>query len=111
TLDQIGDVCRLLGSREVHEGTALWVFTPRAIRLVAEATGYGEQLRRAGAVLMSDTCPAIGRFVPPGTRVVATDSAKQVHYLPAIMGIQGWFGSLEDCVEAAVRGTWRGGPG
>jgi predicted aconitase len=109
TLDQIRDVCDLLGDRKVAEGTALWVFTPRAIRLLAEHSGYGERLRSAGGVLMSDTCPAIGRFVPDGTRVVVTDSAKQAHYLPAIMGIQGWFGSTADCVEAAVTGRWRGG--
>ena len=58
---------------------------------------------------MSDTCPAIGQFLPPGTRVIATDSAKQVHYLPAINPVQGWFGSLaSECIDAAVTGTWRG---
>ena len=108
TLDQIRDVCDLLGDRKVAGGTQLWVFTPRGIRLLAEQSGYGDRLRAAGGVLMSDTCPAIGRFVPDGTRVVVTDSAKQAHYLPAIMGIQGWFGSTADCVEAAVTGTWRG---
>jgi hypothetical protein len=29
--------------------------------------------------------------------------------LPAITGVQTWFGSLEDCVEAAVTGKWLGG--
>jgi predicted aconitase len=106
TLDQIRDVCDLLGDRKVAAGTTLWVFTPRAIRLLAERSGYSERLRRAGGLLMSDTCPAIGRFVPPGTEVVVTDSAKQAHYLPAIMGIQGWFGTTRDCVEAAVTGRW-----
>lgn len=106
TLDQIRDVCDLLGDRKVAGGTTLWVFTPRAIRLLAERSGYAERLRRAGGLLMSDTCPAIGRFVPPGTRVVACDSAKQAHYLPAIMGVQGWFGTTRDCVEAAVTGRW-----
>jgi predicted aconitase len=46
--------------------------------------------------------------VPRGARVIATDSAKQAHYLPAIMNVQGWFGWLGDCVDAAVTGTWRG---
>jgi predicted aconitase len=106
SLDQIRDVCRLLEGRRVAAGTALWVFTPRALRAVADDNGYSEVLRAAGAVLMSDTCPAIGQFLPPGARVVAMDSAKQAHYLPAIMGVQGWFGSLERCVEAGVTGTW-----
>lgn len=108
TLGQIRDVCRLLDGRKVHPDSALWVFTPRATREVAEQNGYAEQLREAGGLLMSDTCPAIGRFLPEGTRAVATDSAKQVHYLPAIMNVQGRFGTLEDCVESAIVGTWKG---
>jgi hypothetical protein len=108
SLDQIRDVCDLLEDRKVAPGTALWVFTPRAIRLLAERSGYGDRLRAAGGVLMSDTCPAIGRFVPDGTRVIVTDSAKQAHYLPAIMGVQGWFGTTSECTDAAVTGRWRG---
>jgi predicted aconitase len=108
TLGQIRDVVRLLGGRRVHPDSALWVFTPRALRQVAEQNGYARALADAGALLMSDTCPAIGQFLPPGTRVIATDSAKQAHYLPAIMKVQGWFGTLADCVDAAVTGTWRG---
>jgi predicted aconitase len=108
TLGQIRDVVRLLEGRRVHPDSALWVFTPRALRRVAEQNGYAQALADAGALLMSDTCPAIGQFLPPGTRVIATDSAKQAHYLPAIMKVQGWFGSLAECVDAAVTGTWKG---
>ncbi|MGY2078980.1 aconitase X [Modestobacter sp. SYSU DS0657] len=108
TLGQIRDVVRLLEGRRVHAESELWVFTPRALREVAEQNGYARALEAAGARLMSDTCPAIGQFLPAGTRVIATDSAKQVHYLPAIMDVQGWFGTLRDCVDAAVTGTWQG---
>jgi len=108
SLDQIRDVCDLLDDRKVAPGTELWVFTPRAIRLVAERGGYADRLRAAGGVLMSDTCPAMGRFVPDGARVIVTDSAKQAHYLPAIMGVQGWFGDTRECVDAAVSGRWKG---
>jgi hypothetical protein len=38
----------------------------------------------AGGHLPADTCPAISRVMPKGTKVVATDSAKQAHDLPAI---------------------------
>ncbi|SFL44488.1 aconitase X [Geodermatophilus ruber] len=108
TLGQIRDVVRLLEGRRVHPDSELWVFTPRALRHIAEQNGYAQALEDAGAVLMSDTCPAIGQFLPKGTRVIATDSAKQVHYLPAIMNVQGWFGTLAECVDAAVTGTWQG---
>ena len=55
---------------------------------------------------MTDTCSAFGQAVPPGTKVAALDSAKQAHYLPAIMNIQAWFGSTADCINAAVTGKW-----
>ena len=41
--------------------------------------------------------------------MIATDSAKQAHYLPAILGVPVWFGIVKDCVEAAVTGRWNGG--
>lgn len=109
SVEQIWEVCRLLDSRRVHENTELWIFTPRALRQLADRNGYTAILEQAGARLMSDTCPAIGQFLPKGTKVVAMDSAKQAHYLPALMGVQGWFGSVADCVEAAVTGRWQGG--
>jgi predicted aconitase len=96
-------------ARSSQPNTQLWVFTPRALRDTAELNGYGDMIRKAGAHLMSDTCPAIGRVMPKGTGVVATDSAKQAHYLPAIMKCQTWFGTVEDCVNAALTGRWQGG--
>ena len=104
SLDQIRDVCDLLGDRKVAPGTELWVFTPRALKEVAYRSGYTEIIEAAGGHVLTDTCPAISRIMPKDTRVVATDSAKQAHYLPAITGVQAWFGSVADCVEAAVSG-------
>jgi predicted aconitase len=108
-IEQIREICNLVEGKRVHSDTALWVFTPSPIRRLAEQNGYARILADAGAKLMSDTCPAIGQFLPKGARVIATDSAKQVHYLPAIMGVQGWFGSTRECVEAALTGSWSGG--
>jgi predicted aconitase len=109
TLDQIGEVARLLEGRRVHENSELWIFTPRQTRLLADQKGYSKVIADAGAHLMSDTCSALGRVIPKGTRVAAADSAKQSHYLPAIMGIECWFGSTAECVDAAVTGRWNGG--
>ncbi|KHF41601.1 aconitase X [Halalkalibacter okhensis] len=107
SLEQLWDICKLLDGRKINGNTDVWIFTPRALRQVADRSGYTKIIQDAGAKLMSDTCPAIGQILPEGTKVVATDSAKQAHYLPAIMGIQTWFGSLEDCINAAITGKWR----
>jgi len=108
SIEQVGLIAALLDGRRLHADTALWVHTPRALRDTAERNGYVRTIEQAGGVVMSDTCPAISRHLPKAVRTVATDSAKQAHYLPAITGVQAWFGSVRDCVEAAVSGTWNG---
>lgn len=108
SLDQIADAARMLEGRRVHENCALWIFTSRAVKATAAASGFVEILSKSGAKLMTDTCSAISQAVPPGTRVAAFDSAKQTHYLPAMMGIEGWFGTTQQCIDAACTGKWEG---
>ncbi len=109
SVEQIAEIAHLLEGRLVHENSALWVFTSRAVKATAVASGHAASLARAGALLMTDTCSAISQAIPPGTRVAAFDSAKQTHYLPAMMGIEGWFGTTQDCINAACTGRWEGG--
>lgn len=106
SLDQIARAARALAGRTLT--AELWIMTPRALRVVADRNGYTETIERAGGRVLTDSCPAMSRSAPEGTRVFATDSAKQAHYLPAILGIEAWFGTLEECVDAAVTGVWRG---
>jgi hypothetical protein len=106
--EQIEEICGLLDGRKISDKCRLWVFTSRAVRAVADQKGWTKIIRDAGGHLLTDTCSAIGQALPPGTKVAALDSAKQVHYLPAIMGIQAWFGSTRDCIDAALTGRWRG---
>ena len=107
-LEQIQEICRLLDGKKISTNVRLWVFTSRAVRAVADAQGHTKIIRDAGGVVITDTCSAIGQALPPDTKVAALDSAKQVHYLPAIMGIQAWFGSTADCINAALTGRWNG---
>jgi predicted aconitase len=108
SLDQVALVAHLLEGKRLNEGTELWVMTPRALRTMADRNGYTRTITKAGGKVLTDSCPAMSRAAPPGTRVFATDSAKQAHYLPAILGIEAWFGTLEECVDAAITGRWRG---
>lgn len=70
--------------------------------------GYTEIIEKAGAYLICHTCPAEGYVYPKGTKVAATDSAKQARNLPTALGFETWFGSTEDCIEAAISGVWWG---
>jgi predicted aconitase len=108
TIEQIWEACQLLEGQHVHENSNLWIFTPKAIKQLADQAGYTKIIEDAGGYLMTDTCSALGKVVPQGTKVAAVDSTKQAHYLPAIMGIQAWFGTTAECIQAAVTGRWRG---
>ena len=107
-LEQLEEAARLLEGRKLSSNTAFWMFTSRLMKLRADAKGYTRAITDAGGLVMTDTCSAIGQTMPKGTRVVALDSAKQAHYLPAIMGIEAWFGTTEDCINAALTGRWNG---
>ena len=108
SVDQIRQTATALDGRRLSPGTQLWLMVPRALKDVADRSGYTAAIERAGGKVLADSCPAMSRAAPAGTRVFATDSAKQAHYLPAILGIEAWFGTLEECVDAAVTGRWRG---
>jgi predicted aconitase len=107
-LEQIEEACKLLAGRKISGNTRLWIFTSRAIKLQADQKGLTKIVLDAGGHVLTDTCSAISQALPPGTKVAALDSAKQVHYLPAIMGIQAWFGTTADCIDAALTGRWNG---
>ena len=108
SLEQLREAARLLAGRRVSANCRLWIFTSRAVKQEADRQGLTKAIVAAGGVLLTDTCSSISQAVPPGTRVAALDSAKQTHYLPAFMGIQAWFGSTADCLDAAVSGKWSG---
>ncbi|HEV7714942.1 MAG TPA: aconitase X catalytic domain-containing protein, partial [Steroidobacteraceae bacterium] len=107
-LEQIVEICKLLEGKKLHPSVRLWVFTSRAVRAIADKDGLSKIIRDAGGVVITDTCSAIGQALPPNTKVAALDSAKQTHYLPAIMNIQAWFGTTRDCINAALTGQWNG---
>ena len=109
SLEQVQLVAHLLEGKKLSENSDLWMFTPRALKVMADRMGYTKTLEKAGAYLMVDSCAALSRVFPEGTRVAATDSCKQAHYLPAILGFETWLGTTKQCVQAAITGRWHGG--
>jgi predicted aconitase len=107
-LEQFREIASLLEGKRISTHCNLWLFTSRAVKGEADALGYTKVIRAAGGAVLTDTCSSIAQAIPPGTKVAALDSAKQTHYLPAIMGIQAWFGSTADCIDAALTGRWNG---
>lgn len=91
----------------------LWIMTAPWLYNVAKEQGYLDIYEKAGAHLMTGTCPAAMGGVPEGVRVLALDSAKQSYYITGRYPdddnrLQVCYGSQDDCVDAALTGRWHG---
>jgi predicted aconitase len=91
--------------------TDLWITTARATREAAEAAGLVARIEAAGGMVVADTCMVVAPVAELGFRTMATNSAKMAFYAPAHSGLAVRFGSVDQCVAAAVEGRWPAGDG
>jgi len=104
SIKEIAEVAKLLKNKRVSSNIEFWVATSRLMKQLADKRGYTEIIENAGGKFACDTCMAVaplkGRF-----RSVATTSAKGCYY-SRHNDMKTKLGSLEECIEAAVRGKW-----
>lgn len=95
-----------LNGRPHLAGTELIVTAGREVIRQASADGTLDRLARSGVQVLPDLCwCSISEPVfPVATRAVLTNSGKYAHYGPGLSGRPVRFGSLSDCVEAALTG-------
>jgi predicted aconitase with swiveling domain len=76
--------------------------------------GIVKRIEDSGAVVVRGMCPGasiFGRYGRElGIKSVATNSAKNAHYMGAHSGgfVKTYFGSTSRCVDSAVSGKWVG---
>ena len=104
SIKEIAEVAKLLKNKRVSSNTEFWIATSRLMKQLADKRGYTEMIENAGGKFACDTCMAVaplkGRF-----RSVATTSAKGCYY-SRHNDMKTRLGSLEECIEVAVRGKW-----
>ena len=98
----------LLAGRRVTNGMAFYASTGRAVQEELRAREWLDDFTAAGVTIVTDTCTYLAPIMAPIAGAVMTNSAKWAWYGPNNLGLQVIFGSLEECVESAVRGErWR----
>src|SRR5687767_11351504 len=98
----------LLGGRRVSDRVAFYASTGRGVQEELRARGWLDDVTAAGVTIVTDTCTYLAPIMAPIVGAVMTNSAKWAWYGPNNLGIEVIFGSLEECVESAVRGErWR----
>jgi predicted aconitase len=113
-LEQVRQVAILLHGRKVHKDVKLWVFTSRAIKGIADRTGYTDVIRDAGGLVVCDCCGSSSHLKQtirrryhlsvPAVNNMITDSVKQGKYVNDTIGCTTIVARVEDCIEAAVTG-------
>lgn len=105
--ERLSFVARLLEGKKVSGNLRLLIFTATQHKTLAERSGWLDIIKGAGAHLITDSCPQHTKMPPRS--VVAVDSAKISHQSAGEKGWENvWYGSTEDCIQAAITGKWRG---
>lgn len=112
TLEEIRNVAWMLRGRKVAEGVNLQIWTDMTMQHLAEVNGYAKMIEDAGAHLLNSSCPMVAArtaydIVKTG---FLTDGAKQAHYVHTDLNAKNakvFYGTAEQCVEAAIKGRWK----
>ncbi len=116
--EEMKQYAALLDGRKVAAGVELWVTTSRSVRNMAAEAGYVATLEKAGAKVISDTCPMSCHFArtaspdpalgvkPPALRGIVLDSAKQAKYVRDMIRCPTLLTSTEKAIETALTGRF-----
>jgi hypothetical protein len=112
TIDEIGRIAALVEGKTIK--TSLLIGASAPVEALARRQGWADVIEKAGGHFQS-VCPSIGN---PFTRrdiagekqarSAATDSARCAHYLATVSGVKVFFGTEEECINAAISGRWKG---
>ena len=100
SIHEIAKLSVLLEGKEVKK--EFWITTARPTKRIADEVGYSKIIEDAGAKFAADTCcvvaPIKGRF-----KGIMVDSAKACYYGRAKNKFKVKIGSIEECVEEAIK--------
>lgn len=106
--DEVKQIALGLQGKQVNPAVKMWILCPAMVREFAMRSGYADMIAKAGAELVSDTCPVVmtaGTLRNLGFQTLATNSAKLVNCMPG-GGLRIHYGDLNRLVKAAIAGKW-----
>lgn len=104
SLDEIARVAGVVRGQRLR--TRLWISTAGITRALADKQGWVRDIEAAGGTVIQDTCHIVAPIKDMGIRTMATNSGKGAWYAPSHAGQNVRFGSLDQCLEAALTGRW-----
>ena len=109
TMEELSYVARALRNRKIHENLKLIIWTNHPTKEAARLSGYIDWIEEAGGHVLSSGCPVVqGPECYEGVSALAVDAGKQAHYMRSSTNAKIFYGSIDDCIEAAITGRWEG---
>jgi len=102
---EIRKLAALLSGKKIHKDTKFWIYTSKHVEMLAERAGYSNIIEASGAQIFTDTCMLVSPTDIYGFKTLMTDSGKCAHYAPALCRTEVVYGSMEDCVKTAIKGS------
>jgi len=105
SLEELQQIAAIVGNRQLK--TPLWIASSAIVREAAREVGITQALERAGARVLADTCMVVAPLEEMGFKYIATNSAKAATYLPSHQNALVYFGTTDQCIQAAIEGQWK----
>ena len=103
---EIGKLATLLKGKKIHKRTKFWIYTTRHVEMLAKRAGYSSIIEASGAQILTETCMLVSPTDIYGFKTLMTDSGKCAYYAPGLCKTEVLYGSIEDCVETAIKGSY-----
>jgi predicted aconitase len=101
---QLAECIRASRAEHIAPGTRFIVKTSRTSYSLIEHHEMLDLFKRFGIEITLDTCVFHTPLLGPETKVIMTNSGKCAYYAPGELGVKVAFGSMQQCVDSAVRG-------
>jgi len=104
SIEELNEIALLLNGKKLK--ARLWVTTSSKTREAAMNEGIAQIIDRAGGTIVADTCIVVAPLAELGIKRIATNSGKAASYLPSHQNAYTYFGTTEQCIQAAIEGKW-----
>ncbi len=102
SINELKKISNLLYKKKVK--SEMWITTSR--KIIGAAKDEVIRIENAGAKVIADTCMIVAPIEELGFKTMATNAGKAAFYAPSHCGLKVRFGTVEQCVDAAVSGRW-----
>lgn len=105
-LEELNKLARYMKGKKVHPNVKATICTNIATLQMAEVGDIAKILRDAGCIIMTSGCVNVTYNLTKGATGAAFSSSKLVHYQQTELDIPIYYGTHEQCLDAAIAGYW-----